>query len=282
MECLMNGKTVKQMMIALGLANILLFGSRAEAAELSGVISAGVATAMEQIEDEAVLAAAVSPSVVDGYTLLGIVDAESGYINVREQATTASQIVGKIRKDAVCEVVSIGEEWCEIISGEVNGYISREYLLTGAKANERAESLQEEGTELETALTLTEYRYGKGVSDVQMEICEYARQFVGNPYRWGGTSLTKGADCSGFTMSVYAKFGISLPHSSRAQANCGERVELSQVQPGDLIFYGGRNIHHVAMYIGNGQVVHAQSTKTGIVITSMYYQTPTRAVTILR
>lgn len=282
MEYFMNGKTVKQMMIALGLINILLLGNKAEAAELSGVISAGVTTAMEQIEDEAVLAAAVSPSVVDGYTLLGIVDAESGYINVREQATTDSQIVGKIRKDAVCEVVSIGEEWCEITSGEVSGYISREYLLTGAKANERAESLQEEGTELETALTLTEYRYGKGVSDVQIEICEYARQFVGNPYRWGGTSLTKGADCSGFTMSVYAKFGISLPHSSKAQANCGERVELSQVQPGDLIFYGGRSIHHVAMYIGNGQVVHAQSTKTGIVITSMYYQTPSRAVTILR
>ena len=114
-----------------------------------------------------------------------------------------------------------------------------------------------------------------------MEICEYARQFVGNPYRWGGTSLTKGADCSGFTLSVYANYGVSLPHSSKAQANCGTRIDLSELQPGDLVFYGGKNIHHVAMYIGNGQVVHAQSTNTGIVVSSMHYNTPTRAVRIL-
>ena len=103
-------------------------------------------------------------------------------------------MVGKIRKDAICEVVSIEDEWCEIESGEIKGYISSEYLLTGEKANEKAEALMAEGVELETAITLMEYRYGKGVTDIQMEICEFARQFVGNPYRWGGTSLTNGAD----------------------------------------------------------------------------------------
>ena len=278
----MNFRGIKNTVLVLAVAGTFLAPSvKAEAAELSNLVSAGVATTMEQVEDVAVLEAATSPSVVEGYTLLGVVDAEKGYINIREEMSTDSDVVGKIRKDAICEVVSIEDEWCEIESGEIKGYISSEYLLTGEEANEKAEELMAEGVELETAITMMEYRYGKGVTDIQMEICEYARQFVGNPYRWGGTSLTKGADCSGFTLSVYANYGVSLPHSSKAQANCGTRIDLSELQPGDLVFYGGNNIHHVAMYIGNGQVVHAQSTNTGIVVSSMHYNTPTRAVRIL-
>ena len=278
----MKYKSLKSMMLVLTCVGALMFPAMtADAAELSAVVSAGVATAMEQIDDETVLAAATAPSVVEGYSLLGIVEAEDGYINIREEMSTDSEVVGKIRKDAICEVVSIEEEWCEIESGEIKGYISNDYLITGVDANEKAEVMMSEGKELETAITMMEYRYGKGVTDIQMEICEYARQFVGNPYVWGGTSLTKGADCSGFTLSVYRKYGVSLPHSSKAQANCGTRIDVSEVQPGDLVFYGGKNIHHVAMYIGNGQVVHAQSAKTGIVVTSMYYNTPTRAARIL-
>lgn len=278
----MKYKSLKNMMLVLTCVGALMFPAMtADAAELSAVVSAGVATAMEQIDDETVLAAATAPSVVEGYSLLGVVEAEDGYINIREEMSTDSEVVGKIRKDAICEVVSIEDEWCEIESGEIKGYISNDYLLTGVDANEKAEVMMSEGKELETAITMMEYRYGKGVTDIQMEICEYARQFVGNPYVWGGTSLTKGADCSGFTLSVYRKYGVSLPHSSKAQANCGTRIDVSEVQPGDLVFYGGKNIHHVAMYIGNGQVVHAQSAKTGIVVTSMYYNTPTRAARIL-
>lgn len=278
----MKYKSLRSMMLVLACVGALMFPAMtADAAELSAVVSAGVATAMEQIDDETVLAAATAPSVVEGYSLLGVVEAEDGYINIREEMSTDSEVVGKIRKDAICEVVSIEDEWCEIESGEIKGYISNDYLLTGVDANEKAEVMMSEGKELETAITMTEYRYGKGVTDIQMEICEYARQFVGNPYVWGGTSLTNGADCSGFTLSVYRKYGVSLPHSSKAQANCGTRIDVSEVQPGDLVFYGGKNIHHVAMYIGNGQVVHAQSAKTGIVVTSMYYNTPTRAVRIL-
>ena len=279
----MKYSSFRNMMLILVCAGTFLVPAMtSEAAELSEVVSAGVATAMEQVDDETVLAAAVAPSVVEGYSLLGVVNAESGYINIREEMSTESDVVGKIRKDAICEVVSIEDGWCEIESGEINGYISSDYLLTGAEANEKAESMMAEGKEFETAITMMEYRYGKGVTDIQMEICEYARQFVGNPYRWGGTSLTKGADCSGFTMAVYANYGVSLPHSSSAQANCGERIDISEVQPGDLVFYGGKSIHHVAMYIGNGQVVHAQSSDTGIVVSSMYYNTPTRAVRILQ
>ena len=278
----MNFRGIKNTVLVLAVAGTFLAPSvKAEASELSNLVSAGVTATMEQVEDVTVLEAATSPSVVEGYTLLGVVDAEKGYINIREEQSTDSDVVGKIRKDAICEVVSIEDEWCEIESGEIKGYISSEYLLTGEKANEKAEALMVEGVELETAITLMEYRYGKGVTDIQMEICEFARQFVGNPYRWGGTSLTNGADCSGFTLSVYANYGVSLPHSSKAQANCGTRIDLSELQPGDLVFYGGSNIHHVAMYIGNGQVVHAQSTNTGIVVSSMNYNTPTRAVRIL-
>ena len=278
----MNFRGIKNTVLVLAVAGTFLAPSvKAEASELSNLVSAGVTATMEQVEDVTVLEAATSPSVVEGYTLLGVVNAEKGYINIREEQSTDSDVVGKIRKDAICEVVSIEDEWCEIESGEIKGYISSEYLLTGEEANKKAEELMAEGVELETAITMMEYRYGKGVTDIQMEICEFARQFVGNPYRWGGTSLTKGADCSGFTLSVYANYGVSLPHSSKAQANCGTRIDLSELQPGDLVFYGGKNIHHVAMYIGNGQVVHAQSTNTGIVVSSMNYNTPTRAVRIL-
>lgn len=278
----MNFRNIKKIgLIAAFTGALLIPSAKAEAAELSELVSAGVAATMGQVEDETVLAAATAPSVIEGYTLLGVVEAESGYINVREEMNTDCTVVGKIRKNAICEVLSMEDEWCEIESGEIKGFISREYLLTGAEANEKAEELMAEGRELETAITMMEYRYGKGVTDIQMEICEYARQFVGNPYRWGGTSLTKGSDCSGFTMSVYANYGVSLPHSSRAQANCGTKISLSELQPGDLVFYGGSSIHHVAMYIGNGQIVHAQSSDTGIVVSSMYYNTPTRAVRIL-
>lgn len=107
------------------------------------------------------------------------------------------------------------------------------------------------------------------------DIAKYACNFVGGPYKWGGTSLTNGADCSGFTMSIYAQYGYSLPHSSSAQAGCGRAVSLSSVQPGDLIFYKhGSSIGHVAIYIGGGRVVHAQSARTGITTSSMYYNQP--------
>lgn len=269
------------MMITACAVALVLVPAKAEAAALSEVVTAGVATTMEKTDDENVLAEAVASSAVEGYTVLGVVDVEKGYINIRENAGTDYEIVGKIAADGICEIISMEEEWSQISSGNVEGYISNDYLLTGADANKRAAELQENGAELKTALTITEYRYGEGVTDIQMEVCEFARQFTGNPYRWGGTSLTKGADCSGFTLSVYKNFGISLPHSSSAQSHSGSRVDISEVQPGDLIFYGGSNIHHVALYIGNGQVVHAKSKDTGIVISGMYYHTPTKAVRLV-
>ena len=107
-------------------------------------------------------------------------------------------------------------------------------------------------------------------------IANFALNFVGNPYVWGGTSLTRGADCSGFVMSVYANFGIGLNRTSRAQASNGYAVGMNELQPGDLVFYAanGRNISHVALYIGGGKVVHASTPRTGIIVSSVYHQSP--------
>ena len=111
----------------------------------------------------------------------------------------------------------------------------------------------------------------------------YAKQFVGNPYVFGGTSLTNGADCSGFVMRVYEKFDISTGRNTKQQANNGREISIDAVQPGDLIFYGsGGEISHVAIYMGDGRVVHAANSKSGIITSSMTYRTPIKAVTFIK
>ena len=106
------------------------------------------------------------------------------------------------------------------------------------------------------------------------EVADFAVQFVGSPYVWGGTSLTNGADCSGFVMSVFASFGYELPRVAAAQYQASQQKEISQMEVGDLVFYGA-GIYHVALYIGNGKVVHALNANKGIVITDYDYETPT-------
>lgn len=119
---------------------------------------------------------------------------------------------------------------------------------------------------------------GSGSSSKGSSIVDYAMQFLGNRYVWGGTSLTNGTDCSGFTMSVYAQFGYSIPRTSSAQSTYGTSVSLSDVEPGDLVFYkNGGSVGHVAMYIGGGSVVHASNPSDGIKISSMYYRQPCNA-----
>jgi cell wall-associated NlpC family hydrolase len=187
---------------------------------------------------------------------------------VREEPNTDCSIITSMPLGEELEVVELLDGWVKINVDSDEGYVSADYV--------------EVSTELAKAMTMTEVRYGQGVSDVRVSLVQYATQFVGNPYVWGGTSLTKGADCSGFVLSVFANYGISLPHSSSAQANCGTRISASEAQPGDLFFYGnGSRINHVAIYIGNGQVVHASSPKSGIKISSAYYRTPVKVVRII-
>ena len=187
---------------------------------------------------------------------------------VREEPNTNCKIITSMPIGEELEVVETLEGWVKINVDSDEGYVSSDYV--------------DISVELPKAQTMTEVRYGQGVSDVRVSLVQYATQFVGNPYVWGGTSLTRGADCSGFVLSVFANYGISLPHSSRAQANCGTRISSSEARPGDLFFYGnGSSINHVAIYIGNGQVVHASSPKSGIKISGAYYRTPVKVVRII-
>ena len=190
-------------------------------------------------------------------------------LKMREQPSLDAPVYDMVSYGEELEVFQTLSEWIGIEYDGKQLYVAKEYVSVDRK--------------LKTALNMTEFLYGEGVSDVRVELCEYAKQFIGNPYVWGGTSLTKGADCSGFVLSVYAKFGISLPHSSRAQANCGTRIKVSEMKPGDLVFYAkGKRINHVGIYIGGGQIVNASSPKTGIRISSTYYRTPVAAVRILQ
>lgn len=279
-------------------------------------------------------------SVVDGYTVLGVANV-TNYLNVRETPDLEGKLLGKLPMNAGCEILETLDGWYKISSGNVEGYVSAEFLLTGEEANNRAREaistvakvnadmlmVREEpntdctiltrvaeGEELEVVepldgwvkiniddktgyvcadyvdiyktlpkgVTLKELSYGNGVSNTAIDLIEYAKQFLGNPYVWGGTSLTNGTDCSGFTMRVFQHFGYSLNRTSREQAYNGRRVSLSDIQPGDLLFYNrGGSIGHVAIYIGNGQIIHASTEKTGIIISNAYYTTPACAARII-
>lgn len=124
----------------------------------------------------------------------------------------------------------------------------------------------------------------QGVSGAtRTALVAYAKQFLGNPYVYGGTSLTDGCDCSGFTMQVYKHFGISIARNSSAQAAGGTAIDEGYAQPGDLFFYeSGGTINHVAMYIGGGQVIHASNSTTGIVISNAHYRTPCKICTYIK
>lgn len=119
----------------------------------------------------------------------------------------------------------------------------------------------------------------KVVSASRNAVVAYAKQFLGNPYVYGGTSLTNGADCSGFVMSIFSHFGISTGRSSREQAGKGKTISVDQVQPGDLLFYAsGDYINHVGIYVGDGKIIHASNPSTGICYASANYRTPCKAV----
>lgn len=307
---------------------------------LNDSIGSGTILVSEKTAEDYALAYERAKNANWGYTNLGIANV-SDNLNIRAIGAEDGRLVGKLPKDAACEVLDMDDTWAHISSGNVEGYVSREYLLTGISAKHKAEELAttvakvttdslkvraeantdsevitlvprgeelevsavegdwvkvlldddevfvsaeyvEVSAELGTAVTMSELLYGQGISDVRVDICQYAKEFIGNPYVWGGTSLTKGTDCSGFVMSVFKKYGVKLPRNSRAQANCGTAIKVSEAKPGDLIFYAkGKTINHVAIYIGNGQVIHASSPKTGIKISNVSYRSPFKAVRIL-
>ncbi len=189
---------------------------------------------------------------------------------VREEPNTDCTILTMVPIEEELTVLKTVDDgaWYKVEIDDEEGYVSGDYVDISQK--------------LPKAMTISEVKYGQGVSNVRVDLVQYALQFVGNPYVWGGTSLTHGVDCSGFTMQVYAKYGVYLPHSSRAQPSYGRRISASEAQPGDLFFYGsGGSINHVAIYIGGGQVVHASNHRDGIKISNAYYRTPICVVSYL-
>lgn len=132
-----------------------------------------------------------------------------------------------------------------------------------------------EAPETEAPYTEAPETEAPSTSGVGQQIADFAVQYVGNPYVWGGTSLTEGADCSGFVQTVFANFGLYLSRTAESQSYGGTSISLDNLQPGDLLFYNSTgSIDHVAIYIGGGQIVHAANSRSGIIISNAYYQTP--------
>lgn len=144
-----------------------------------------------------------------------------------------------------------------------------EKVVTAVVTKENGETVDRQVLSSETVKEPVKAVIYKGTKARGSAVVDYARQFIGNPYVYGGASLTGGTDCSGFTMSVYAHFGYSLPHNSYAQLNCGKAVSYGEAQPGDLIIYP----NHVALYAGGGMIIHASSPRTGITTGSATYRT---------
>ena len=147
------------------------------------------------------------------------------------------------------------------------------------KAAEKAE--QEKAAALESIQKTIEDVKKKAAEEAEAQrvakrqaVVDFALQFEGNPYVYGGTSLTNGADCSGFVMSVFANFGYSLPRVAAAQCDASTKKDISQLEPGDLVFYGNGYVDHVALYIGDGKIIHASGAATGIKISNYDYEQP--------
>lgn len=280
-------------------------------------------------------------SAIEKYDNLGIAQVDS-FLNVRKKADPDSEVIGKMTNNNACEIVdkSSDGKWYKIESGQVTGWVSSDYILTGWRAKDqgRAEAelqviikvdtlnVREEPDETSSIWTQADgnerYDVVKDLGDWIMielddsvgyvaaeyveqtyslntavkytppaeeaartlrgRIVAYALKWLGGKYVWGGETLGKGVDCSGFVMKVYQNFGVYLTHHSGTMAGEGRRISRSQLKKGDLVFYAKNgSINHVAMYIGDGQVVHARSRRRGICITDMDYRTPVRFVTYL-
>lgn len=201
--------------------------------------------------------------------LMAIVNTDM--LNARSEPTTESKIWTQVSNNERYPVLKQIDGWVEIeLEEDSNAYVSSDFVdVRYALPQAIKFSPLEEKSNAQTS--------------ARTQMVNYALQYLGNPYVWGGTSLTKGADCSGFTMSIYSKFGIGLPHYSGAQSNMGKSITSAEMKPGDLLFYANSRgtVNHVAMYIGNGQIVHAASRRSGIKISTWNYRKPVKIRNII-
>lgn len=200
----------------------------------------------------------------------------TSFLYVRSEPTKESVYVGKLYPGATMEITGEVGEWTPVQTGEVTGFVKTEYIIYGEEAEKTAEEMVANGEAFtyaesreqeEARLQAEAEAEAARMQDLGEQVVSFACQFIGNPYVWGGTSLTNGADCSGFVQSVFANFGISLPRTSYEQRSAGNGVSYEEALPGDIICYDG----HVGIYIGDGQIVNAQSPSQGIGISPATY-----------
>ena len=207
-------------------------------------------------------------------------------LNIREEASTESEIVDVLGKNAKVTIVKEEGTWCKITYKNTEGYAPKKYLSdekvevtsrSSEARNAEVTNIQEvpvEETKKETTTSKTS------------ELVKYAKQYLGSRYVYGGTTPS-GFDCSGFVMYVYKQFGVSLPHSSSAQSKKGTKVEKANLQQGDIVFFSDYKTHkgigHCGIYIGNNQFIHASTEKTGVITSSLNSGSyKTRYVTAVR
>lgn len=254
----------------------------------SGSVSGYVANEFLMFGDEA------GAYITENYKYCASVEVPA--LNVRQDQSTESECIGSVTGGQELDVLGETDEWVEIqYNDDTVGYVAKEFVEVGwnyptamtleeeqamieaALAEKAAKAAQTTTRSSEIAVLPPVNTSAEGLA-LGQQIASYACQFLGNPYVYGGSSLTNGTDCSGFTMAVYAQFGYSLSHSSAVQMSQGTAVSLDAVQPGDIICYSG----HVGLYIGGGQIVHASTESTGIIISNMYYTSPIGARRIVQ
>ena len=201
-------------------------------------------------------------------------------LNIREKASTSkdSNIIETVAKgeellvagDLIITYGTEFDKWVPVViegDGEKDsiGYVAKEYVTLSYS--------------LPKAASMEALQYGMEVSSLRSNLVNKAKDYLGGRYVWGGTTLGGGVDCSGYTMRIYGKFGVTIPRTSRSQGSSGTRISRSQLKVGDLVFYGnGSGINHVAIYIGSDRIIHASNKRDGIKISNMYYRTPQRYV----
>ena len=224
------------------------------------------------------LRATVNPTVAEKDYALVNDQIGTGILNIKEENNPDARTVGTLKQGQLCYILADKDaDWVYIESGDVRGFVEKKYLdnsdetkqqitTTGEEQYKTAEETVKPEENAALYYTLASVKEGTPSGEIRESILQFASQFIGNPYVWGGTSLTDGADCSGFVQQIYKQYGYDLPRVAEDQSQCGTKIPVEDAQPGDLIFYAkAGHVYHVVMYAGDGKTIEAASTKLGII-----------------